>query len=212
MTLTAHARALHDKLDREPQATQNAITTAATAARRALEDEGAISPRFDDAHAELDAAVYAYFVACRVNPRADTGAEGWALFDFDGTGLMQIQRVDEDDVFPDDAAALRFVSFRAQAGSPAHAAALAQHERDTAGIAALADTLRCLPEKAASVHPSPLALANARMLAMLRLVAECIDTSDPEHESFMDSAADTLQCLLDLEPRLRDVIRRAEKT
>jgi hypothetical protein len=56
--------------------------------------------------------------------------EGWALFNHseDGTAA-EIQRDDEAGAFATDDDAIRWVRFRAEAGSAMHAAALAMHER-----------------------------------------------------------------------------------
>lgn len=50
--------------------------------------------------------------------------EGWGVFDFDSTGVLQVQRYDEAARFENDTAALRFVTERASAGSDLHRLAL----------------------------------------------------------------------------------------
>lgn len=59
---------------------------------------------------------------------------GWALFDFDGTGLQEVQRDDEADIFASDADALAYVAKRAAAGSQKHEQALIVHMRDAVAI------------------------------------------------------------------------------
>lgn len=49
-----------------------------------------------------------------------------------------------------------------------------------------------------------------RMLELLRSVAEVIDTTDPEHDSFLDSGSDTIQCLCEIEQAIRSTIAKAE--
>lgn len=55
--------------------------------------------------------------------------EGWCLFDVDSTGLMEIERDDEADVFNTDEAALAFVRHRAEY-SDFHRKAIEAHDRD----------------------------------------------------------------------------------
>ena len=43
--------------------------------------------------------------------------EGWDIFDVNGSGYLEIQRVDELDVFDSDEEAVRFVRHNANAGS-----------------------------------------------------------------------------------------------
>lgn len=62
---------------------------------------------------------------------ADTG---WALFDYDGTGLKQIQRVDDTDLFDTDEEAVEYVMEMAASGSQKHLDALAEHRRDELAI------------------------------------------------------------------------------
>lgn len=59
---------------------------------------------------------------------------GWALFDFDGTGLQQIQRDDEADIFHSDSEALAYVAKRAAERSGKHEQALIAHMRDAVAI------------------------------------------------------------------------------
>lgn len=59
---------------------------------------------------------------------------GWALFDYDSSGLLQIQRIDELDLFESDAEAIAYVVKRAEEGSERHINAIKQHERDAAAI------------------------------------------------------------------------------
>ena len=61
-----------------------------------------------------------------------TAAEGWDLFDV-GNGVELIQRDDEIKAFASDADAIRFVRARAEAGSLAHAWAIAVHDRNCKG-------------------------------------------------------------------------------
>lgn len=56
-------------------------------------------------------------------------AEGWGLFDVDASGLLEIQRLDEAEVFGSDEEAVGFVRALASAGSAMHVAALAQHDQ-----------------------------------------------------------------------------------
>ncbi|MBI6883053.1 hypothetical protein [Pseudomonas putida] len=56
--------------------------------------------------------------------------EGWALFDVDGSGLMEIQRDDELDVFETDDDAIAHVLARSEQGSLSHRRALALHMLD----------------------------------------------------------------------------------
>lgn len=56
-------------------------------------------------------------------------SEGWALFDVDSTGILEIQRDDEAGVFPTDLHAVAFVRQKADAGSPYHRKALDVHLR-----------------------------------------------------------------------------------
>lgn len=44
------------------------------------------------------------------------------------------------------------------------------------------------------------------LLALLADVAAVIDTTDPEHDDYLDSGADTVQALCELEPRIRAAI------
>jgi hypothetical protein len=60
--------------------------------------------------------------------------EGWALFDWDGTGLMQIQRIDQDGAFASDDEAIAFVRQQAEAGSASHATALIAHDSNRVAI------------------------------------------------------------------------------
>jgi hypothetical protein len=62
---------------------------------------------------------------------------GWAVFDFDGNGLMQVQRDDESGIFESDEDALNFVQTMAKSNSVRHTEALSVHYRDQAAIAAL---------------------------------------------------------------------------
>lgn len=48
--------------------------------------------------------------------RAKAQSEGWDLFNYDGRGLLQIQRIDELEVFESDGAAVDFVSKKADEG------------------------------------------------------------------------------------------------
>lgn len=52
--------------------------------------------------------------------------EGWLIADCDGSdnGRWQLQKIDDDNVFPDDGDAWRFVNERALAGSAYHQSAL----------------------------------------------------------------------------------------
>jgi hypothetical protein len=64
----------------------------------------------------------------------EVSEQGWALFDIDSTGHHQIQRIDEDDLFEDDAAALAHVIDSAERGGVFEAAALAHHYASIAGL------------------------------------------------------------------------------
>lgn len=59
---------------------------------------------------------------------------GWALFDYDDTGLKQIQRIDDTDLFDTDAEAIDYVMEMAANGSQKHLDALAEHRRDEVAI------------------------------------------------------------------------------
>ena len=59
---------------------------------------------------------------------------GWALYDYDSTGLKQIQRHDEAEIFASDADALAYVAKRAAARSQKHESALIAHMRDAVAI------------------------------------------------------------------------------
>lgn len=65
-------------------------------------------------------------------------AEGWNLWDHDGTGLMEIKFWGEDpnNRFKSDEAAVAFVRQRAAEGSPRHQIAVVMHDRDAAALAA----------------------------------------------------------------------------
>lgn len=66
------------------------------------------------------------------DPATDTriaNAEGWGLFDIDSTGILEIQRCDEANVFASDAEALVFVRGRANRGSPYHQKAIRIHRK-----------------------------------------------------------------------------------
>ena len=56
--------------------------------------------------------------------------EGWALFNVDSTGLLEIQRDDEAEKFAGDAEAFEFVLKLARGGSPYHQRAILAHEKD----------------------------------------------------------------------------------
>lgn len=66
--------------------------------------------------------------------RNANAAEGWDLFDYNGSGLMEIERDDEANIFADDASAVAYVETRAAEGSQRHIDALAQHRADEAKI------------------------------------------------------------------------------
>lgn len=55
-------------------------------------------------------------------------AEGWGIFDVDGSGLLEIERDDEADVFACDEDAVAFVREKAEAGSGVHIAAIRAHD------------------------------------------------------------------------------------
>lgn len=61
--------------------------------------------------------------------------EGWAVFDVDATGLLEIQRDDNSEAFDSDAEAVGFVGLCA-ARSPYHAKALAIHAKDYEALVA----------------------------------------------------------------------------
>lgn len=70
--------------------------------------------------------------------------EGWAVFDFDGTGLLEIEHLDCQEIegaptLSSDYEALQIVRAKALAGSPLHIRALAIHEQDAKAI----DARRC---------------------------------------------------------------------
>jgi len=56
--------------------------------------------------------------------------QGWDAFDYDGTGLIEINKLDESDRFADDDAALRFVIVQASKGNITARIALRDHIRD----------------------------------------------------------------------------------
>lgn len=56
---------------------------------------------------------------------AIASAEGWNLFDYDGTGCLQLQKEDDFDRFHDDTHALVFARMRAGAGCETSRLALA---------------------------------------------------------------------------------------
>ena len=56
--------------------------------------------------------------------------QGWDVFDYDGTGLLEINKLDESDRFDDDDAALRHVIEQASRGSIIARIALRDHVRD----------------------------------------------------------------------------------
>jgi hypothetical protein len=62
----------------------------------------------------------------------DANHEGWSLFDVNSTGLLEIQRDDEADLFESDEAAVNFVRRRANEGSMPHYLALRTHLRHAA--------------------------------------------------------------------------------
>ncbi|MEY2153069.1 hypothetical protein AB7849_19345 [Rhodanobacter sp. 115] len=56
-------------------------------------------------------------------------AEGWDLWDVDGTGMLEIQRVDEANVFATDQEAVLCVRLKAALGSVRHRQAAAIHDK-----------------------------------------------------------------------------------
>ena len=62
-------------------------------------------------------------------------SQGWGVFDYDGTGLLEICKLDEADDFGDDDGALRHVIERASLGQVTARKALALHVRDAAKLA-----------------------------------------------------------------------------
>jgi len=56
--------------------------------------------------------------------------QGWDVFDYDGTGLLEICKLDESDRFKTDGEALRFVIEQASRGSITAKIALRDHVRD----------------------------------------------------------------------------------
>lgn len=64
--------------------------------------------------------------------------EGWALVNYDSTGLLQIQRLDEANVFNSDEAAIAHVARLAMAGSILHQEAMSLHNRDARPIETIA--------------------------------------------------------------------------
>lgn len=70
--------------------------------------------------------------------------EGWDLFDYDGSDLLQIQMFDGADIFKTDAEAVAYVRERASdpGRSPRHAEAILTHDTDAPAIAAYERNLR----------------------------------------------------------------------
>lgn len=120
------------------------------AALQAMVDNGA----FDD---RAERAIDAHFLSGAKNPFGIEAARevvfqaimnefldtGWALFDFDGTGLQQIQRDDEADIFHSDAEALTYVAKRAAERSGKHEQALTAHMRDAVAISEVSTASSC---------------------------------------------------------------------
>lgn len=59
---------------------------------------------------------------------AAASEEGWDLFDVNGTGNFEIERIDDQDTFAGDEEALFFVRMKVTLGSALHGKALAIHE------------------------------------------------------------------------------------
>lgn len=58
---------------------------------------------------------------------------------------------------------------------------------------------------------APAPKATNPVLELLRDVMGVLHTTDEEHEMFLDSGADSIQCLWDLEPRIRAAIAHLER-
>lgn len=66
---------------------------------------------------------------------AHASAEGWDLFDVDGTGLLEIERVDEHERFTWDDEAVDYVRRRAMGRRPLHRKALRIHRHFQRAVA-----------------------------------------------------------------------------
>ncbi len=115
------------------------------AALEAMADNGAFDDRAEraiEAHFRSGAKQPFGIEAARqvvINAMMDELRDtGWALFDYDRTGLMQIQRDDEADIFASDAEAVDYVKRRALGNSLKHAEALVAHLRDAVAIGEVA--------------------------------------------------------------------------
>ena len=100
---------------------------------RRLVDEISVPQESEDDEEEIPSD--AYLVDDPITDHRICNQEGWTLFDVDSTGLLEIQRDDEAEMFAGDDEAVEFVRRRA-GRSPYHRKAIVIHDRDAQALLA----------------------------------------------------------------------------